>query len=196
MVKYAITTVIFKVPKKFGTPTPHPPTFGTVPQIKSSFSLGAWFIDLKLLERRWISIMKKTTLLVFPLSAGCSWNWWNENIGPGCLVNSEPSTFTFQWELIQVLRDLKQSVRGHFLNFYQGLMQKHGGWFPHRERWFAQFCAFAAKENLSPALKMQMELNSLQGFGKRLNWIGNQSWCSTGQTHSTLVDIWRYSKKT
>ena len=109
MVKYAITTVIFKVPKKSGTPTPHPPTFGTVPQIKSSFSLGAWFIDLKLLERSRISIMKKTTLLVFPLSAGCSSNWWNENIGPGCLVNSEPSTFTFQWELIQVLRDLKQS---------------------------------------------------------------------------------------
>ena len=82
MVKYAITTVIFKVPKKFGTPTAHPPTFGTVSQIKSSFSLGAWFIDLKLLERRRISIMKKTTLLVFPLSAGCSSNWWNENIGP------------------------------------------------------------------------------------------------------------------
>ena len=88
-----------------------------------------------------------------------------------------------------------QTIRGHFLNFYQGLMQKHGEGFPHRERWFAQFCAFAAKENLSPALKMQMELNSLQGFGKRLNWIGNQSWCSTGQTHPTLEDIWRYSKK-
>ena len=70
MVKYAITTVIFKVPKKFGTPTPHPPTFGTVPQIKSSFSLGAWFIDLKLLERRRISIMKKQPFLFFPFRRG------------------------------------------------------------------------------------------------------------------------------
>ena len=91
-----------------------PPTFGTFPQIKSSFSLGAWFIDLKLLERRRTSIMKKTTHSCFSPFGGVlfklmKWKYW-------------PRLSCEQWTIHIYISmgahsssERSQTIRGHFL---------------------------------------------------------------------------------
>ena len=43
-----------------------------------------------------------------------------------------------------------QTIRGHFLNFYRGLMQKSWAGFHHLERWYAQLCMHSLSRKIYP----------------------------------------------